>query len=475
MRAGLNIADIVTWTGGSLLKGNPTGGVTAVSTDSRTVAAGEAFLALQGEQFDGHEFAQVAAQAGAVVAILQENHPYLSSAMNEFPAIVVVRDTLYAYGEIARNYREQFHLKVIAMTGSVGKTSTRGFVASVVRQRFETLESEKNFNNLIGVPKTLLGLTDRHERAVLELGADRPGEIPRLTEICSPNIGLLTGVFPCHLERFGSLDVIVEEKGRLLAGLQGNEATALIGSDSYGIDRLRSLCSVPVLTYGIHEGDFRAANIAVAEDGTAQFEAVSKERTIRIHLRVLGEHQIKNAVAGFAIGCLEGLTDEAIRHGLESYEGAWGRLERIALPTGITVLKDVYNANPNSTRAALDLLCSLPAQRRIAVIGDMMELGDQSEAFHREVGSDVAKTELDALLTVGERSDAIAQQALKNGFRGRVEKFSANGDVTAFLNEMLRDGDLVLLKASRAMKFEEISDKLEEGSRQQAVKEGEHA
>ncbi|HNT33666.1 MAG TPA: UDP-N-acetylmuramoyl-tripeptide--D-alanyl-D-alanine ligase [bacterium] len=471
----LSIADVANWTGGHLLKGEAAGTVTAISTDSRKTQSGEAFLALRGENFDGHQFATVAARAGAGLVILEENHPTVASAMNEFPAVIVVRDTLVAYGEIAKGYRKQFSLRVLALTGSVGKTSTRGFIASVLRQKFRVLESEKNFNNLIGVPQTLLNLKDEHERAVLELGADRPGEIPRLTEMCRPRIGVLTGVFPCHLERFGSLDVIVEEKGMLLSGLQGDGTTGLIGSDSYGLDRLKSLCRGCTLTYGAAEGDFHASDIVLRNDGTTDFSAVSKERKVAVHLRVLGEHQIKNAVAAFAVGCLENFPDEIIKQGLESYNGAWGRLERIDLPSGATLLKDVYNANPNSTRAALNLLGSLPARKRIAVLGDMMELGDDSESFHREMGAMVAQSELDMLLTVGERSQAIAEQAKADGFRGTVQQCSSNGAVSDLLKTEIRKGDVVLLKASRAMKFEEISEHLEKTPQGESCKEGSNA
>lgn len=473
--ADFTLAKLAEWTRGLIRKGDGAMSVACISTDTRSLRPGEAFLAFRGKNFDGHLFISKAIQAGAKIIIIERENNVPSEVLDSATAVLEVINTLQAWGDIAHHLRMQFDIPVLGLTGSLGKTSTRGFIANVLRQKYDVLENEKNYNNLIGVPNTLMQLRSDHQWAVLELGTDTPGEIPRLTEIVSPTMALITGIYPSHLESFGSMDMILEEKGSLLKGLQGEDPISILADDSYRLERLKDLAPGKVITYGVGSGDYSASAVVVDSEGRPGCLLSGGGVEIPVKLQVLGAHQIKNALAGFVVGCLAGVSPEAIKVGLEGYTGAWGRLDKIKLNCGAIMLKDVYNANPDSTRAAVDVLQAVKGKRKIAVLGDMLELGDRSDEMHRDIGRTLATENLDWLITTGPQARSISEEAHSQDFGGEIEHFDTNKEAAEFIQSLLKNGDVILLKASRSMFFEQIADYLETAVETSKNKGVEHA
>ena len=270
-----------------------------------------------------------------------------------------------------------------------------------------------------------------------------------------------------------------------MLGLSGSNPLSLLASDSYGLARLKQACSGEYLTYGMTEGDLQAGDTSLSADGCASFRPLMSRKAVavlggempsdeRVNLSVLGSHQVKNSLPGIALGLLRGATPDEIRQGLESYEGQWGRMQRVLLPCGAILLKDFYNAGPVSTSAALDLLEGLFAKKKVVVFGDMLELGDDSERYHQQVGDRIAQLNIDLLITIGERAAVAGSRAIENGFRGVVHQLKSNEHAAALLASCLEEGDLVLLKASRAMYFEHLAEKLKGLLNENLSRKGKH-
>lgn len=437
-----------------------------VFTDTRQPVAEALFVPLRGPNFDAHEFLGEAVAKGAGAVMVEESYFTAHQELEDLPVpILLVRDTLYALGELARYYRANLSPRTIAITGSVGKTTVKELIASVARQRYEVHSTRANYNNLIGVPLEILRMSIATEVLVVECGADRPGEISRLTEITQPNIGVVTHIVPCHLERFGTIQRVAEEKGQLLTGLQEPAATAVVNIKAPERSSLLSGCKAPVRFYGKgSESVIWAEKEHLHEDGTASFDICDARRRIPVHLNIVGTHQIDNALAAAAVGTLLDLGEDEIRAGLEGYQGTWGRMQRMELPDGVLLLEDVYNSNPASMQAALDFLANFRNRKRIGVFGEMWDLGRESEHWHRVVGRQISRDHVDTLIAVGSLAGGFAEGAASNEMPPHeIYHFETSEKALEWLLNNRKPGSLILVKGSRGMKMETISEGLKNG------------
>lgn len=443
--------------GGVLRKGTPTDRVSRICTDSRRVQAGDLFFALAGDRFDGHAFLEDVVHQGAagVVAEASKLPALLANC-----AVITVEATRPALGRLAARYRQDFALPVIAVGGSNGKTTTKELVASVLSQGFPTLRSEASFNNDIGVPLTLLGLKQPHRAAVLEVGTNHPGELAPLVRAIAPQYGILTSLGREHLEFFGNLEGVAKEEG-WLAELLPSEGRLFIHGEGPAIETVRRRARASVIRIGQKpDDDWRITRAEVDGTGTS-FEVMVPDPAFcgQYRLNLLGRHQAVNALFAIALGAELGLTREQIQRGLVDCAPLKMRLA-IWHAGDLRVLDDAYNANADSTLAALATLCELPCSgRRVVVLGDMAELGKHSQAAHAEVGQRAAKAGIDCLFAIGQWASVTANAARRSGLAA-VAEFPSIETASQPLLDYLQAGDLVLLKASRAARFERLGEVL---------------
>ena len=434
--------------------------VKALCTDSRSAKAGDLFFAIKGEKFDGHDF--VAAVAENNVAAVVVDKKRAPAAMLNCP-VLVVNDARIALGKLASLYRREFDLPVIAVGGSNGKTTVKELLASVLRQKFSTLASEASFNNDIGVPRTLLRLEKSHQVAVLEAGTNHPGELAPLVEMIMPKFGLITSIGREHLEFFGDVAGVAQEEGAL-AELLPADGILYLNGDSEWSDQIAARTKARVVRVGFGgKNDWCAKKVRLDKNGvTFQVAAPMPEFGGEYRVNLLGKHQATNALLAVAVSAELGLRRAEIQRGLVECQPANMRLN-FWEANGVRVLDDSYNANADSTVAALETLCGLPLQgRRVVVLGDMAELGAHSAAAHAEVGKRAAELEIGQLFAVGKMAAVTAQAARDAGLM-RVFEFA---EVEAALNvvrSFLKPGDVVLLKASRAARLERIAEMLKAG------------
>ncbi len=435
--------------GGKLIGKQPAVQISGVSTDSRNIEPGALFVPLRGERFDGHDYISQAVKKGAAACLSEEYIEGLSVP------VVCVTSTLRALGDIAAAYRLQLQGPLVAVTGSAGKTTTKEMLASILGQVGPGLKTAGNFNNLIGLPLTLLRLEAAHQWAVIEMGTSALGEIERLTEIAQPTVGIITNIGEAHLETLHGLDGVARAKGELFVGLQGG--TAIVNLDDQRVARLPLANNVKRLTYGLNpEAQVRAEAIQAGSDEVL-FDLLMDGRRSRVRLALPGEHNVYNALAAAAAAYELNVALELIVAGLESFVPAKGRMNLFPLTCGGLLLDDSYNSNPLSAAAALNALKSLAGQgRRIAVLGDMLELGERSEQFHHELGRKAAAV-ADRLVAVGQFAQAVCAGAAEAGMS--AEKISAVEDVaaaTALLQEEQRSADRILVKGSRGVKLDQL-------------------
>ena len=449
----LTIAEILQATQGNLLQGNPNTIITQVSTDSRTLREGDLFVALAGEKFDGHNFLEGVCQQGAVGAIVSKQ--VADASQLALPIIVQVSDTLVALGDIANCHRRQFNLPIVAITGSNGKTTTKDITTSVLAQRFSVFKSEKSYNNQIGIPSRLMQLSEAAEIAVLEIGTSWPGEIERLSQITAPTIGVITNIGPAHLELLGSIEGVAEEKGALLAHVEH----AILNADDPMTPRLAHRVCGQTTTFGWQtDADISAHEIEIDSVGKPGFTLkIGGNEIDRVHLPCLGKHNIYNALAATAVGIWAGLTPTEICAGLEDFEPADMRMQPI-VHKDLHIINDAYNSNPESLKSALAFLSDIEITgKRIAILGDMLELGDHSHALHLQTGQNIP-TNINLLITVGSHSRAIA-----DGAAGIVEStISCDTPKQAAqqLTKYAQPGDAILIKGSRGIKLEQVLEEL---------------
>lgn len=442
--------------GGELRGPAPARRAERVCTDSRAVQPGDLFVCLRGPNFDGHRFAARAVAAGAV-AVLGEAD--LLDRQLACPQIVV-RDARAALGRLAAAHRQQFSIPVVVVAGSNGKTTTKELVAAVLRRRFATVASEASFNNDIGLPLTLLGLDARTQAAVVEVGTNHPGELAALLRIAQPTHGVLTRLGREHLEFFGSLDGVIQEEGALADAIPAEGALVLIG-DSPGAERVRRRARARVARVGWSpENDWVAVSASVGDEGT-DFAVRGPLAAFNgdYRLRLLGQHQVENALLALALGAELGLSRAEVEAGLRDCPAPKRRLQ-LATAGGVRMLDDSYNANADSMLAALATLRDLDCEgRRIAVLGDMAELGAHAAAAHVEVGRAAGRLGVDCLYAVGEHAAELQAGAAAAGLTTTRTFGEATAAAEGLLAEV-RPGDLVLVKASRRTRLDLVADLL---------------
>jgi UDP-N-acetylmuramoyl-tripeptide--D-alanyl-D-alanine ligase len=412
-----------------------------LTTDTRTVASGELFLALRGESFDGHRFVEQAIAAGAVAAIVDQP---IAADMPQ----IVVENTLRAYQTLGRWWRDRFSIPIIAITGSVGKTTTKELVAAALAAAGSVLKTEANFNNEIGVPKTLLNLDSSHDFAVIEMGMRGPGEIEELTRIARPTIGLITNVGTAHIGRLGSREAIAKAKCELLATMPADSLAILNAENPLLLETAKAVWQGHTITYGLATGDLRGT---LLDNQTIEVEGAIYP------LPLPGEHNALNFLAVLAITRSLQLDDGPLRKGI-TVNLPEGRAQQYRLPNDIVLLDESYNAGAESMAAALKLLAQTPGTRRIAVLGPMKELGDYAEELHRKVGEQVEALKIDALyiLDKGAEGTAIAQGVATVP----TQQFEDHEALAEHLAQVAKPGDRLLFKASHSVGLDRVVNDL---------------
>ena len=453
------LTQIAEFAGGAVTQGNGGHLIAKISTDSRTLRAGDLFVALRGENFDAHQFVAQAAKAGAVGAVVEKSWP--GKAPEDF-SLIRVDHTLSAYQQIAFNYRRSLSLKVIAITGSNGKTSTKDFVAAVLEKKFRVTKTEGNLNNHVGLPRTILKASSEHEIAAWEIGMNHPGEVAPLAKIAGPDVAIITNIGVAHIEFMGSREAIAREKGGLAAAVPSTGTVILNGDDPFS-ETIARLTPAKIILAGIERGTVQAREIHQSTDG-AEFTLVEGAHRCHAVLPVPGSHMVQNALLAVTAGRVFGISLEDCAAGLAAAPLTEARLQ-IKTIHGLQFIDDSYNANPDSTKAALRTLSELETdRRRIAVLGQMMELGVESEKGHREVGECAGKLGLDQLIALGKGAIEIAAAARAAGLANSIAVASAV-EAAELLHESARPGDLVLVKGSRSARMERV---LEEFARRES-------
>jgi UDP-N-acetylmuramoyl-tripeptide--D-alanyl-D-alanine ligase len=426
-----------------------------VCTDSRLAKAGDIFFAIKGEKFDGHEFVNEVAGKGVAAVVVEK-----SKAQSPKCAVLAVADVRVALGKLAAAYRRDFSPPLIVVGGSNGKTTTKEMLACILRQKFPTLWSEASFNNDIGVPMTLLRLDQTHQAAVLEAGTNHPGELAPLVKMIAPKFGIITNIGREHLEFFGDVAGVAREEG-WLAELLPADGKLFINGDNAWSEKIIARAKAKAVRVGLGgKNDWCAKKIRLDKNGvTFQVEAPLAELSGEYRINLLGRHQVTNALLAIAAAAELGLSRNEIQRGLNENKAAKMRLQ-FWEANGVRVLDDAYNANADSVIAALETLCDLPLQgRRVAILGDMAELGAHSTAAHAEVGRRAAELKIGQLFAVGKNSAITAQAARDAGLTRVIEFADVEMAVTA-VRKFLRTGDVVLLKASRSSRLERIAETL---------------
>ena len=438
---------------------------TGASLDTRTIRPGEVFFALEGARVDGHTFVPDALSKGASAAVVSEHryHRYFDPEVLD-GIVIAVGDPLAALAELGERYRRRFDIPFVAITGTNGKTTTKDMSAHVLSERFRVLKNEGSLNNHIGVPLTLLCLSHEHELAVLELGTSAAGEIARLCEQVDPHVGIITNVGPAHLESFGSVEGVAAAKGELLEHLRESD-TAILNFDDEMLIRARRSARVKGTLLGFSletDSSFRGERLVFDRKGCGRFSLLNTE----IELALPGKHNVYNALAAAAVGSVFGVPMDRIGVALRSFRPCSRRRMEVAERGGVRILDDTYNANPVSVRAALDILTAYeiePGASRIAILGDMLELGRNAREAHEGIGRYVAARRVDDLLTVGPLSEMTSRAACEAGMdECHARYFGTKAEAWLHLRELLGPGDVVLIKGSRGMAMEEIVEKIGE-------------
>jgi UDP-N-acetylmuramoyl-tripeptide--D-alanyl-D-alanine ligase len=452
---------VLSVTQGRLVKGPLPAVLRGVWTDTRALTAGALFVALRGERFDGHEFVAEAFRRGASAALVARE------AAAAGPQIVV-GDTLIALGALAAAHRTTLEVKVVAITGSTGKTTTKEMIAAILSCGWETARTPGNFNNEIGVPLALLELGQSHRAAVVELAMRGRGQIAYLAEMVRPQVGVITNIGLSHLELLGSREAIAETKAELLEALPTDGAAVLNADDDF-FAYLRGRSQARVISFGRSEtADVRVENVKISGEGEVSLRLRGWWGEEEVSLRAAGRHQGLNAAAAAAAAMASGAERGWLAQGLSAFEAADMRGQIDRAPGGYTVINDCYNAAPDSMRVALELLVDLPGKRKWAVLGDMKELGPLSADWHREVGRLVAEMPIAFLVTVGELGHYIAGGARAAGSRLEVKEAADNAGAAELVREGVAPGDVVLVKGSRVMKMEAIVTALLGSTRESA-------
>jgi UDP-N-acetylmuramoyl-tripeptide--D-alanyl-D-alanine ligase len=458
----LSVETLISVTGGTLVWGSTDTMVNGVSTDSRAVEPGALFVAFAGERVDGHDFLSEAISSGARALLItrssEEIADVVESATRREVAIVRVPEALEALQALARHHRERLFCPVIGVTGSTGKTTTKEFLTSVLGTRMKVVSTRGNRNNELGVPLTVMDAGADTDVLVVEMAMRGRGQIAELCRIARPTMGLVTNVGISHIEILGSQEAIASAKGELVEAVPEEGTVFLNGDDAFSTTLALS-ARAPVVRYGLEATcDVRAVDIVLDDQSCASFDIVADETTFPATLAVPGRHNVYNGLAAAAVAMRLGLAPEDVADGLARASAGEMRMQSFTSAGGVHVINDAYNANPSSMRAAIETLAGIMgAERRIAVLGDMAELGSLAELAHFRIGEELARLPIDVLVTIGERAARIADGARTGGMDpDRVRPCATADEASEVLDDVLEPGDVVLVKASRVMGLERI-------------------
>ena len=445
----LTLKQIADWCGGKVSARFEHLRVSRMQSDSRKVRSGDLFVALKGAKADGHDFAEAAINHGAVAALV-------SRPISEKLPSIEVEDTLRAYGEIAAGYRKLTGVKVVGITGSVGKTTTKEMTASILEAVYHTAKTEGNHNNNLGLPMTIMDMPENTEVAVLEMGMNHSGEMEYLSDIARPDLAIITNIGTMHIEHLGTREGILQAKLEIMRGMPDDGAGVFNGDEPL-LWNIRAIGKHKKYYYGIenHACDVTATDIVELDDGV-RFVVHGFGQQFELFVPMLGRHAVYNALAATTVGLLLGVKPEQIQARFSSFHNT-GMRQKIYVKNGVTIIEDCYNAGPESTEAALDVLAGIKTDgRRIAVLGDMLELGNRSAAEHYRIGR-LAVGKADLLLTYGEHSVRTLTGAITGGMNPKnTDHFDTHEDMAHMLKMRVSEGDVVLFKGSRGMRMEKV-------------------
>ncbi len=448
----ITVGEILKAAEGSLICGDENCRINAVTTDSRKAEKGMLFIPLAGERFDGHDFINRAASGGVSAVITHKPVAPIDGV-----SIVKVDDTLKAMQDIAAYYKSLFDIPTVGLTGSVGKTTTKDMLAAVLGTKYNTLKTQGNFNNEIGLPLTVFGLDDEYEAAVLEMGMSGFGEIHRLARVAQHDTAVITNIGMSHIEKLGSRDGIFKAKLEIIDFFNENNTLIVNGDDEY-LKNVGNIVKCKTVMFGIDnkDCDVTAHSIEVLGENGVRFSVKVGQKEYGVHIRQAGIHNVYNALAAVCVGMRYDVPMDKIIYGLENFEPTAMRMS-IERYGGVTVINDCYNASPASMEAALKVLADMDRGRKVAVLGDMLEMGSFAPEAHRNVGVFAANTGADILVAVGKNAKHIADGALSAGMdRHSVLEMNETDLAAENINSIVMNGDAVLVKASRGMKFEKI-------------------
>lgn len=460
----IKIKEIINVIKGELIKGNLDDELGNFCKDTRIIKNGETYIGIKGENFDGNTLWKQAFEKGATTVIVQEIN-FTNEVLDRIQDknIIVVDDTIQAISDIATYIRKLYgkDFPVVGITGSVGKTSTKDIIANVVSQKYSTLKTQGNNNNNIGLPFTIFNLED-HQAAVIEMGMNHLGEISKLTKIAKPTISVITNIGTSHIGNLGSRENILKAKLEILEGM--NKKVLVINNDN---DLLHNLYienkdkDIDIYTYGIDNESEVIAEDVVLNENNSKFICNLNGKKFEINVPVGGIHFVYNALCAVTVGSLLGLSIEQIKNGIQTFELTKKRMDITKLKNGVTIINDSYNASFESIKASLKYLSGLKCNRKIAVLGDIFELGEFSKELHEKVGKEVAKNHIDILICSGENSKYIVDSAKNFGMSNdKIFYFESKDDIEMFIKKIWISGDSILFKASNGMKFFKIVESL---------------
>lgn len=461
----MKIKDIIKVTNGKLIKGEENAEIKEFCKDTRIIKKGDTYIGIKGENFDGNTLWQKAFEAGAETVIV-EGIDFSKENLEQYQNknIIEVKDTIQALADIATYKRTSCKkdFQVVGVTGSVGKTSTKDIIANVVAQKYSTLKTQGNNNNNIGLPFTIFKL-ENQEAAVIEMGMNHFGEISKLTKIAKPTISVITNIGTSHIGNLGSRENILKAKLEILEGM--DKKILVINNDNdllhkYYLENVENK-DIEIHTYGIeNDSDVMAENIILNENDS-EFICNIKGEKFKIKVPVGGIHFVYNAICAVTVGTLLGLNQEQIKNGIETFELTKKRMDITELKNGVTIINDSYNASFESMQASLKYLNGLNSKRKIAVLGDMFELGEFSEELHEKVGKEVVKNKIDILICCGKNAKYIVENAEKEGMKKQnIYYFETREQVEELVKKIWQSGDSILFKASNGMKFFNIVENL---------------